>query len=123
MIGALEQNMLEAEIIHLDFEKVMAVILSVVTQLNVYSVPMTQRAKEEGQEVLDNLKRMTLLERENPIDAINELEYAAYVRMQSIIVIVHWEKSNFFCSLPFSVPRALDQLKVSSLTWVLFAFV
>lgn len=92
--------MLEAEIIHLDFEKVMAVILSVVTQLNVYSVPMTQRAKEEGQEVLDNLKRMTLLERENPIDAINELEYAAYVRMQSIIVIVHWEKSNFFCSSP-----------------------
>ncbi|OXA51953.1 Cation channel sperm-associated protein 4 [Folsomia candida] len=78
LIGALEQNMLEAEIIHLDFEKVMAVILSVVTQLNVYSVPMTQRAKEEGQEVLDNLKRMTLLERENPIDAINELEYAAY---------------------------------------------
>lgn len=73
--------MLEAEIIHLDFEKVMAVILSVVTQLQVYSGTRTEDAKKEGNEVIKNLRRMTLLEQDmRPSEAIDNLEYAAYVR-------------------------------------------
>lgn len=37
MIVALEQNMLEAQIINLDLEKILGVILSVVLQLDMYS--------------------------------------------------------------------------------------
>jgi hypothetical protein len=75
--------MLEAEIIHLDLEKIMAVILSVVMQLNIYSGIRTEDEKKLGHEVIQNLKRLTLTMEENPEEAIKNLEHATLVCMKN----------------------------------------
>jgi hypothetical protein len=106
--------MLESEIIHLDYQKIMAVILSIIlqvitknkdshlwsflflivsinllsnnnflqnlqTQLDVYSAPESEREREQGLEVLDNLRRLSILPNERPNDALDRMEQAAYV--------------------------------------------
>lgn len=55
VVVALEQNMLEAEIICLDLEKIMAVLLSIMVQLDVNTGKIAQKERETALKSLANL--------------------------------------------------------------------